>query len=320
MEQERAVNMANSQETELLTRIAWMYYYGKMNHEDIAKVLGLSRIKVTRSLKAAHEAGIIEITIRSEYASLLSLEAQIKELTGLQYCIVVPTIADLADSLCRGTAHLFNDILKYTGSLGVGLSSTLKNLSRYINKEKNSFSSVVSICGAANPRLAYSPMNIGLSIAEALSIDFYTIWAPLIVADDTDNPAIKRDKYISMVLDMAAQVDVALIGIGNIVDSQLMQMGYISSKESDSIIQSGCVGEIIGNYFTIDGHKVSTSIDKRLISVKFPMKCPVIGVAGGAKKVRAIVGAMKSGLIQGLVTDERTAEEILQIFRKFIIA
>ena len=308
--------MATSQETELLARIAWMYYYGKMNHEDIAKVLGLSRIKVTRSLKAAHEAGIIEIHIRSENASLFSLETQLKEVSGLEYCVVVPTIADLADSLCRGTAHLFNDILQYRGSLGVGLSSTLKNLSQYIAKEKNRFSSVVSICGAANPRLAYSPLNIGLSIAEALSIDFYTIWAPLIVADSSDNSAIKRDKYISMVLDMAAQVDIALIGIGNITDSQLMQMGYISSEESESMIQTGCVGEIIGNYFTIDGHKVNTSIDKRLISVKFPMKCPVIGVAGGAKKVRAIVGAMKSGLIQGLVTDERTVREILRVFER----
>ena len=308
--------MANTRETELLTRIAWMYYYGKMNHEDIAKVLGLSRIKVTRSLKAAHEAGIIEIHIRSENASLFSLEAQLKAVSGLEYCVVVPTIADLADSLCRGTAHLFNDILQYRGSLGVGLSSTLKHVARYIAKEKNRFSSVVSICGAANPRLAYSPLNIGLSIAEALSIDFYTIWAPLIVADSSDNSAIKRDKYISMVLDMAAHVDIALIGIGNIADSQLMQMGYISGKESESMIQAGCVGEIIGNYFTIKGHKVSTSTDKRLISVKFPMKCPVIGVAGGTKKIKAIIGALNSGLIQGLVTDERTAEEVLQFFEK----
>jgi DNA-binding transcriptional regulator LsrR (DeoR family) len=130
--------MAKSQDTELLTRIAWMYYYGKMNHEDIAKELGLSRIKVTRLLKTAHEAGIVEIKIRSENASLFSLEAAMKERTGLAYCIVVPSIADLDDSLCRGTAHLFNDIVTCTGSLGVGLSRTLKNVSRYIEKEKNS--------------------------------------------------------------------------------------------------------------------------------------------------------------------------------------
>lgn len=306
--------MAKSQETELLARIAWMYYYGKMNHQDIAKELGLSRIKVTRLLKTAHEAGIIEIKIRSENVSLFSLETAMKELFGLDYCIVVPSIADLDDSLARGTAHLLNDIVKYTGSLGVGLSRTLKNISQYIEKEKNSFSSVVSICGAATSRLAYSPLNVGLSIAKAVSIDFYAIWAPVIVADDADNPVLKRDKYISMVLEMAEQVDVALVGIGDVDDSLLMEMDYISRKEYDSIIQSGCVGEVIGNYFTLDGQKVSTSIDNRLISVKFPMKCPVIGVAGGPHKVNPIIGAIKSGFIQGLVTDERTAQEILRVF------
>ena len=105
------------------------------------------------------------------------------------------------------------------------------------------------------------------------------------------------------------------MGIGNIHDSELREMSNITAPELQSIDTSGCIGEINGNYFTIEGEIVRSTVTERVIAVKFPMRCPVIAAAGGSKKVVSIVGAIRSGLIQGLITDEQTAEEVIAILR-----
>ena len=57
-------------ENEILTRIAWMYYYGKMRQQDIGDKLGVSRITIARSLKSAQDKGIVNVEISSEGISI----------------------------------------------------------------------------------------------------------------------------------------------------------------------------------------------------------------------------------------------------------
>ncbi|MEL6209782.1 MAG: sigma factor-like helix-turn-helix DNA-binding protein, partial [Pseudomonadota bacterium] len=44
---------------DLMVRAAWMYYHDDLTHAEIARKLGLSRVKVTRLLKRAREQGIV---------------------------------------------------------------------------------------------------------------------------------------------------------------------------------------------------------------------------------------------------------------------
>jgi DNA-binding transcriptional regulator LsrR (DeoR family) len=237
----------------------------------------------------------------------------LKKISGLTYCVVVPAVPNLIDALSRGTAHLCNDIIGIKGSLGFGFSRSLGRLDLYLKKEKCNIRSVVSLCGTTSPNLALRSFNSGFHIAQALDVDFYTILSPMIVSPELNSRVIKKDRYISMVLEMAESVDIALVGIGNADDSQLTDSKYISEDDYKHIVSSNAVGEIIAHYFTLDGKITHTQIDDRLISVDFPMKCPVIAAAGGPAKIRSIVGAIRSGFIQGLVTDEKTAEAVIKI-------
>ncbi|MDR1863441.1 MAG: hypothetical protein LBQ67_05915 [Treponema sp.] len=307
--------MKDSNDSELLTRLAWMYYCGGMNQQEIAEELSLPRIKVVRLLKSALDMGIVHITIEKSRFSLLSIELELKKISGLQYCVVVPSVPDLVDALSRGMAHLCNDIIGITGNLGFGFSRSLGHLDLYLKKGKCSINSVVSICGTTSPNLALRSFNSGFHIAQALNVDFYTILAPVIVDPGLKGAELKRNRYVSMVLEMAKNVDYALVGIGNVDDSQLTDLKYITDEDYKQIVSSNAVGEIIAHYFTIDGKIKPTKIDDRLISVDFPMKCPVIAAAGGLKKVGAIAGAIRSGFIQGLVTDEKTALALIEKLR-----
>lgn len=297
---------------ELLTRIAWMYYYDDMNQQAIAVRLNINRVKVNRLLKRIRTEKIVRIEIDDNHRRLYSIEDRLRRISGLSYVVVVPSMNDLNDAVCRGVGHLLNDVLGPVGRLGLGLSRTLSGLSSYLDSAKSGIESVVSLSGTATPTLALTPDNAALSISQELGIDYFAIWSPVIAAPAVDAATVKKDKFIADVLNMAAASRYALVGIGSAKDSQLVETGYISEEELDEIKSRGVVGEIMGHYYTRDGRPRKTSVDHRIVAVDFPMKCPVIGAAGGADKALPTAGAILAGYIQGIVTDEETAESIIE--------
>jgi DNA-binding transcriptional regulator LsrR (DeoR family) len=92
-------------------------------------------------------------------------------------------------------------------------------------------------------------------------------------------------------------------------------MKYISDVDLKNITASGAKGELMGSFFSIEGKETKTGLEKRIISVDFPMKCPVIAVAGGKVKISAIASLLRSGRIQGLVTDESAALGVIELLR-----
>jgi DNA-binding transcriptional regulator LsrR (DeoR family) len=292
-----------------------MYYFAGLNQQEIANKLNLSRIKVVRLLKTALERGLVQISLDKKHFSLYSLEDELMKLSSLKYCVVVPSLPNLKEALTIGLAHLCNDIIRIKGNLGLGLSRSFDKLNLYLDKKKCKINLVVSLCGTASANLALHSTYSGFHIAEALEVDYYTMLAPVVVARGISGDTIKKEHYISMVLDMAQNVDYALIGIGTLNDSQLIDSNYITKDDYKQILSQNVEGEILGHYFTINGKIKPTKIDSRLISVKFPMKGPVIASAGGSAKVRSIVGALRTGLIQGLVTDEDTAISTIKMLK-----
>ena len=74
------------------------------------------------------------------------------------------------------------------------------------------------------------------------------------------------------------------------------------------------MGDISGIYFDAEGNYVPSSIEKRIIGLSLEeiLAIPTrVIVAGGEKKLDAIAAASKSGLVTDLVTDQRTAEKLL---------
>ncbi len=301
-------------EQELIIRASWLYYFEGLNQEKVAERLGIKRVKVVRLLKAAMNQGFVEIRLNQEKFSLFRIEERLKELTGLKAVVVVPTTEKLFESLSSGAAHVINNPDCPEGSLGIGMGRTLQGFSKYLDTKKSRITAIVTLCGNANPNLSVTPYSIGFDISKRLGIDFFNIWAPLIIESSKDAAAFREDRFISSVLQMARDVRTAVVGIGSVEDSSLIKMGYISEQELAQVSKSGVAGEILGSFFSLSGEKIKTSIDERLVAVDFPMNCSVIGVAGGSNKVLPIVGAIRIKYIDMLVTDEKTAKAVIAVF------
>ena len=74
------------------------------------------------------------------------------------------------------------------------------------------------------------------------------------------------------------------------------------------------VGEIVGWTYDLEGRIISGMSNDRVASAPIPDrdKSLVIAIAKGEKKLPGITGAIKRRIINGLITDERTAEALLR--------
>ena len=77
---------------------------------------------------------------------------------------------------------------------------------------------------------------------------------------------------------------------------------------------AGAVGEIVGWIFDAEGRLLPEGAGERAASAPIPDRdrTTVIALAKGRRKLPAIAAALKGRLVNGLITDEATAEALLE--------
>ena len=79
------------------------------------------------------------------------------------------------------------------------------------------------------------------------------------------------------------------------------------------IKRGGGVGEFLGHFFNSDGQPIETTLSNRTFTLSREnlKNRRIVAVAGGRLKTRAIRAVLESGYLSGLLTDERTAVELM---------
>ena len=93
-----------------------------------------------------------------------------------------------------------------------------------------------------------------------------------------------------------------------------MRDGFVRADEIRALVRAGAVGEIIGWAYDANGKLIDGLTNDRVLSVplEHPATRRVIGVAMAPPRLRAIKGALRGKLINGLMTNERMAELLLE--------
>lgn len=126
-----------------------------------------------------------------------------------------------------------------------------------------------------------------------------------------DEPRIQR------VLDDAAAASLALVGIGTIDPSlsSLVRAGYLEPGQLEELVAAGAVGDVCAIHFDQDGGLIHTPLTRRVVGIDYDhlVRIPKrLGIAGDLSKALAILGALRSGLVNILVTDDVVAATLLR--------
>jgi DNA-binding transcriptional regulator LsrR (DeoR family) len=123
------------------------------------------------------------------------------------------------------------------------------------------------------------------------------------------------DPFVRETMDMFGQITLGIVGIGAMEPSTLLaRSGNIfTSREIAAIKEAGGVGDMSLRFFDAEGRIVKTPLDDRVIGM--PLEelrnvDRVLALAGGQAKTEAIRGALRTGVIDILITDKFTAARL----------
>lgn len=305
----------------LLYKIAKAYYEDNLTQEEIGKLFGVSRIKVSRLLQQARDERIVQVTIIPPVESNVELEREL----AARYCldemiIVSPSSYDktiLTRELGPATVDYLLRCLQGAEVLSISWGTTLLSVIEALSVQSWPEMKIVQMLGGlGQPESETYGADLVHRMALAFNAKPRLISAPGIVTSKLVRDALLDDPQIAGTLALAAQADVALVGIGRPTpDSVVMQSGILTKAEFVELQACGAVGDIALRFFDASGQPIQHEICDRIIGLDLDQirRIPrVIGVAGGEAKVEVIRAALQGKLINVLVTDERTARNLLE--------
>jgi DNA-binding transcriptional regulator LsrR (DeoR family) len=173
---------------------------------------------------------------------------------------------------------------------------------------------LVSLIGNIAPDGSASFFDVVMRIADKVRAPHYPMPVPVISPTPEENAAFHRLGPVQKVVALAEAADVVFVGVGQMSnDAPLLADGFVSRAELVEMQAAGAAGEVAGWVYDSEGRYLDLGTNTRTGGVRVApgLERPAIGIAAGASKVPAIFAALKSRIINGLVTDEPTARALL---------
>jgi len=313
--------MADDTQHELLAQIASLYYEQEMTQNAIATQLGLSRVKVYRLLKQAKAEQVVQITINWPVSRDAHLENQLQQIFGLQEALVLKTNAQSHASTTQQLGQLGATCLERILADGATMAVCLgRSTYEVINALRPGFQVNVRVAQAMGSMpfalQALDSATLARQLAQKLGGEVLYLSSPLMADSAEAAQVLRSQREIERALDAARHADVALLGIGNLnpETSGFARADFIPANILIALTESGAVGDIAGQIFTINGDLHPCEYNQRIIGITLEelQKIPTtIAVAMGLDKANAILGALRSGSVNILCTDDATASEVL---------
>lgn len=299
--------------------VAKLYYKSDYSQQQIANKLNLSRPTVSRLLQYAKDKGFVQINISDPIEDNISLEEKLCKKYNLDVVKIayspLNTSSEIKKSISMKAAEYLYEIAKDGDIIGVSWGTTIYKMALNLKHKALKGVQIVQLKGG----ISHSQNNTyAYEVVELFSEAFSTVgrYLPLPVMFDTVQikELIERDKHIRNILDLGRQANIAVFTVGTVKDDALLfRLGYIDEKDRE-IIQKKAAGDICSRFFDLNGNICDKDLDERTVGIKLEElkeKEKRILVAGSQRKITAIEASLRGGFVNILVTDQYTAEELL---------
>ncbi len=307
----------------LLEDVAEMYYQDGKDQLAISRVVGVTRSMVSRMLTEARQRGIVTIHVNRSLQTKPDLESSLIESFGLKSARVIALQGTSEEpallNLGRAGAQVLQDYFLPDSIVALAWGTSISATVDAVETREALPVKVVQLVGAMGARnVEYDGHAIVQRLASKIGGESYFINAPYLCQSAEIANAMFSTKGVEESVAIGRQATVALFGIGSTDPkySSYYLAGYVPSEEMEHILASGSIGDIAGIHFDLNGKIVCEDFYRRLVTIKYEdlLVIPVrIGVAAGIGKVAPILGALRGGLINILVTDSITARKVLEL-------
>ncbi len=303
-----------SDEKILMYEVATMYYEKNLTQQEVANLMNLSRQTVSKLLNDAVKEKIVEIKIHNPKKDCEDLQVSICKKFNIQNCIVTSVSSkneSLRKSMTIKTAveYIASILKKGNQKIAISWGRTIQELINTMPQLNTGDNIVFPLFGATDNENSYFSSNeLARSLADKINADVKYAWFPYFPDNSNDCSLLKNLSYYKKMQNLWNSADIAILGIGNreILEIFGKTFGY-GEKHSEAI------GDIATHFFNESGELLDL-YDNTLCATANNIKnsTQTIAIACGNNKVTAIRGALRTKIIDTLITDEYTAREVLE--------
>jgi DNA-binding transcriptional regulator LsrR (DeoR family) len=301
-----------------------MYFLDGRSQDDIARVLGTSRSNVSRMLTAARAQGVVEIRVHDQTARATELEQALRDAFGLKQVRVAAFRpgADVTAAAGDLAAQWLDETVRDGQVVGLSWGTSLQAMVAAVAVDKPRGVEVVPLVGGLTVDASLvAGQELVRELAGRLGATYRYLHGPALLRSETARDALLAEPAIREALQSALSADIAMVGIGSvgIGSSNVILDGLaLTADERAAFLAENPVGDTCCRFFDADGKSIGGVVHDRVLAVeleelrRIPM---VVGVATGAEKTAGVLGALRGGFVDGLITDSGLAHALLSTAR-----
>lgn len=316
--------MSSPRTLDLIVNAARLYYEQGRSQQEVARELGVSGSSVSRILAAAREQGVVMITVhdpRQVVRRVPNLEAELVAAFGLGQAWVgtVPEGLPPIDAAAILAARLFVQRIDQMRRVGLSWGTTIGRFVEtvHLDPAERDLELLPLVGGMAALDTGPDGTSSLLTLARKCGAVASRLDAPAVVESSVTAEAIRRESVIATALERAAEVDTAFLGIGSVgvgASSRVLQAMRLTREELQQVEAARPAGDMCGRFVDDAGVPLGPPSSERVIGVSLEQlrRIPeVVAMAAGAEKVRGVVAALRSGVVNTVVLDETLARGVL---------
>ena len=301
----------------LLAQIGALYYLDGLTQAEIARQLCLSRPKVSRLLGAARDEGIVRIVVKPPQGVLAALETELEEKFGLREARVVPLESGRSPEWARrqlgaAAAADFSRTMKSGHVVGLVGGGLLASMIGAVSPMVTSDVRVVQGVGWEDrTSLQRTLDDLVTELAHRIQASAIVLPAPSIVASDAARRTLEDDPHIGDALRVLGMLDTLYVELSAstsvVANARLAHAGAIP------------VGHVALRHFDRAGRLLGACADSHVVGItveQIRRTKHVVALAHGPANAFAILAALRTRLIDTLITDELTARSIVVLNRE----
>jgi deoxyribonucleoside regulator len=309
------------QRVELALKVCHLYYEDELSQGEIAQRLQISRPTISRLLQFARDQGLVQIKIADPLKDLNFISTQLEAKFGLKKALVVYDASGdenhINDKLGAATADYLDAIVRNGDRIGISWGHTIEAVANHLHETNRTGVQVVQLKGSVSES---NINNFGSDILSKFGAAFHTsalnLPLPVIFDNAVTKDIVLKDRFINAIIEAGEQTNIALFTCGTVRnDSLLFNLGYLKDDEIKRL-QTTAVGDIVSRFIATDGSIADKDINDRTVGIQLDQlrnKEYAVLVAGSAKKLDSVQGALRGGYANVLITDERTATDLLKM-------
>lgn len=299
----------------LMAEAAVLYYEKKMTQQQIAQILSLSRQTVSRLLTDAVREQVVEITVHDPVTERQELGKQLASKYAIDDCLVcgVSTPSEQLRQLMtvRAAAEYLQPLLLRGGKkIALSWGRTVQALIETMPKCVTHGNVVFPLFGATEHENAvFSSNELARAMADKLGAEVRYALFPYLLESEEECALVKRLSCCKTMQALWKAADLAIVGIGNADVYRLFTQTF-----GPGCTEAAVMGDVATHFFDKNGSFVrpyENTLCAEADDIRAAGK--TVAVACGDDKVSAIDGALKTGLVDVLITDEYTAGKVLAL-------